>query len=222
MRSICHPSGFMYRCSALPVLPHWLGRMISADITMYSLVAGSGELFCMPQVMGVYRKHDASVTASEEHRGSLYHRRRIILWLHSDRHYISRFRLLSATLPAPLVAHSSRQSVPPGETCMGNDPRRSRLVPHEAVLYHGSAEGSAYRHGRRYSKSPTFRQYRNKAFVSGGLILLHVRTAHCIRHAEHEPMERNVRHRPIERFKACCTRTYDGFCRAEQAQVARY
>ncbi|MBX2982322.1 MAG: glycosyltransferase family 2 protein [Flavobacteriales bacterium] len=91
VRSICHPSGFMYRCSALPVLPHWLGRMISADITMYSLVAGSGELFCMPQVMGVYRKHDASVTASEEHRGSLYHRRRIILWLHIDRHYSSRY-----------------------------------------------------------------------------------------------------------------------------------
>lgn len=91
VRSICHPCSFMYRHAALPQLPDWLGRVISADMAMYSLVAGEGALYRMGRSMGVYRKHGANITASDAHQGSMYHRERIILWLHIDRHFGYRF-----------------------------------------------------------------------------------------------------------------------------------
>lgn len=112
VRSICHPSSFMYRHKALPTLPLWLGRVISADMAMYSMVAASGALFCIQAMMGVYRKHDASVTASEEHRGSLYHRRRIILWLHLDRHYDYRYSVRCQQLFRHHWRHILRQNTP--------------------------------------------------------------------------------------------------------------
>lgn len=89
--AICHPSGFLFRRSALRTVPSWLFRVGSADMGMYSLTASCGPLLCIPKKMAVYRLHPEGITKSAQHTGSQHHVNRILLWLFMDRHFSYRF-----------------------------------------------------------------------------------------------------------------------------------
>lgn len=84
--AICHPSGFLYRRSALPSLPEWFDTVPSLDMAMFALVASKGSLVCIPVVTGVYRKHDGGITTTSNHLGVAHHRNRILLWVLVGRH----------------------------------------------------------------------------------------------------------------------------------------
>ena len=112
VRAFCHPSGFMYRHSALPQLPDWLGKVISADMSMYALVAKQGDLYCIASVMGMYRLHAGGITASQAHLGSRFHKGRILLWLHVDRHFGYRYSRRVKKLFRYHWRHHLRQHTP--------------------------------------------------------------------------------------------------------------
>lgn len=84
--SPCHPSGFVYRREALAQLPPWLGRVASADMPMFTLVADKGLLLILPEITGVYRKHSGGITETAAFKNALFHFHRINLWLYVDQH----------------------------------------------------------------------------------------------------------------------------------------
>lgn len=94
---ICHPAGFVYRRSALLRLPEWLKEVPSADLAMFTLVADTGDLACIPQLMGIYRKHTGGITMAASHSGIRYHLNRVMLWLYVDRHL--RYRYTTSCTP---------------------------------------------------------------------------------------------------------------------------
>jgi glycosyltransferase involved in cell wall biosynthesis len=82
--AICHNSAFMYRREAQVSQP-WTKGIISGDMALNSIVAASGDLVCIPEVMSVYRKHPGGVTEHlSRERELLHHRNRIKLLDHLD------------------------------------------------------------------------------------------------------------------------------------------
>ncbi len=85
--AILHTSGFLFRMRALPTEREWLKKfLVSMDMALFSLVAGTGDLICLPEVMGVYRKHDGGITETAAFKNALFHFHRINLWLNVDQH----------------------------------------------------------------------------------------------------------------------------------------
>lgn len=90
MLALCHTGAFMYRSSGIS-LPHWFSKVRSADMALFAMVAGSGDLVCIPEIMSVYRKHPGGLTQTEALKGTSYHWHRILLWLYMDRHFKYRY-----------------------------------------------------------------------------------------------------------------------------------
>src|SRR5690606_30550733 len=63
--SLFHTSSFLFRSSCY-VLPDWISDVISADMALFSIVAGFGPIKKIPGIMSVYRKHGGGVTSSSE------------------------------------------------------------------------------------------------------------------------------------------------------------
>lgn len=85
--AIFHTSGFLFRKSALPGRRDWLKKfLVSMDMALFSVVASTGNLLCLPEVMGVYRKHGGGITETAAFKNDQFHFHRINLWLYVDRH----------------------------------------------------------------------------------------------------------------------------------------
>jgi glycosyltransferase involved in cell wall biosynthesis len=62
--AIFHTSSVVIRRNHL-CLPSWLTEVISGDIAIFSLAAANGPLRKIPEIMSVYRRHEAGITNSE-------------------------------------------------------------------------------------------------------------------------------------------------------------
>lgn len=83
--SLFHTSSFLFKKSA-GIIPQWFTKVVSADMALFSIVAGFGPLKKIPEVMSVYRKHDASLTSSSYVINS-YHQKRIELIQYLNEHH---------------------------------------------------------------------------------------------------------------------------------------
>lgn len=88
--ALFHFAAFIYRSSAFSV-PYWFSKVPSGDMALFSIVAGSGDLVCIPEIMSVYRKHPGGITTNAINKGTSYHWHRILLWLFMDRHFKYRY-----------------------------------------------------------------------------------------------------------------------------------
>lgn len=63
--SLFHTSSFLFRRSHY-ILPDWHNKVISADMALFSIVAGFGPIKKIPGIMSIYRKHGGGVTSSPD------------------------------------------------------------------------------------------------------------------------------------------------------------
>jgi len=56
-----HTSSFIFRNEAFEK-PDWLYNVVSGDMALFSIVAKSGNIKCIPEIMSVYQKHDGGIT----------------------------------------------------------------------------------------------------------------------------------------------------------------
>lgn len=62
--NIFHVSSLVYRNFDV-VLPDWIHRVSAFDMVFYMILAKEGDMFVMPEVMGVYRSHSQSLTNTQ-------------------------------------------------------------------------------------------------------------------------------------------------------------
>lgn len=78
-----HTSSFIFRNEAFEK-PDWLYNVVSGDMALFSIVAKSGNIKCIPEIMSVYQKHDGGVTKTVAHINENYHKNRITLIKYLD------------------------------------------------------------------------------------------------------------------------------------------
>lgn len=81
-----HTSSFMFRNEAFEK-PDWLYNVVSGDMALFSIVAKSGNIKCIPEIMSVYQKHDEGITTTKAHNHKSYHKNRIALIQHLDAYH---------------------------------------------------------------------------------------------------------------------------------------
>lgn len=86
-----HTSSFVFRRSALR-MNDWFPGVVSGDMALFSIVSASGDLYGIPEVMSMYRKHAAGVTAEDHIHQVRHHRNRIDLMRKLDAFHHGRFR----------------------------------------------------------------------------------------------------------------------------------
>ena len=81
-----HTSSFIFRSKAFDK-PDWLYSVVSGDMALFSIVAKSGNIKCIPEIMSVYQKHDGGITQTKAHNHEDYHNNRIALIKHLDAYH---------------------------------------------------------------------------------------------------------------------------------------
>ncbi len=82
-RSLFHTSSFLFKRSCYAI-PEWYGRIISADMALFSIVSKHGALKKIPEIMSVYRKHGDGITSASVVTNSFHQDRiRLIQYLNS-------------------------------------------------------------------------------------------------------------------------------------------
>lgn len=81
-----HTSSFIFRNEAFEK-PDWLYNVVSGDMALFSIVAKSGNIKCIPEIMSVYQKHDGGITQTKAHNHEDYHNNRIALIQHLDAYH---------------------------------------------------------------------------------------------------------------------------------------
>jgi glycosyltransferase involved in cell wall biosynthesis len=87
--SIFHTSSFMFKKSAL-IIPDWFWKIVSGDMALFSIIAASGPLRCIPEVMSVYQRHAGGLTALKSVNEN-YHNSRILLYEFLDEFHKYRY-----------------------------------------------------------------------------------------------------------------------------------
>ena len=81
-----HTSSFIFRSKAFDK-PDWLYSVVSSDMALFSIVAKSGNIKCIPEIMSVYQKHDGGITTTKAHNQEKYHENRIALIQYLDAYH---------------------------------------------------------------------------------------------------------------------------------------
>lgn len=81
-----HTSSFIFRNEAFEK-PDWLYNVVSGDMALFSIVAKSGNIICIPEIMSVYQKHEGGITTTKAHNHKNYHKNRIALIQHLDAYH---------------------------------------------------------------------------------------------------------------------------------------
>lgn len=76
--ALFHTSSFMFEQKLLS-LPKWFGKIQSADMALFTLIASKGKLYRIDEFMSVYRKNETGITNLIKKKS--YHKNRITLQL---------------------------------------------------------------------------------------------------------------------------------------------
>ncbi|MGE4440331.1 MAG: glycosyltransferase [Desulfomicrobium sp.] len=74
-----HTSSFMFKKECFPdIIPHWIFKVFSGDMALFSIISKRGPIGKISEVMSVYRKHSAGLTELKDLKDN-FHQNRIIL-----------------------------------------------------------------------------------------------------------------------------------------------
>ena len=101
--SIFHTSSFIFTKNAL-IIPDWFTKIISADMALFSIISKSGAFKKIPNVMSIYRKHEAGITETVNVK-EFFYENRIELINFLDEYHDYKYHEKAANIIAALEQH---------------------------------------------------------------------------------------------------------------------
>lgn len=82
-QALFHTSSFVFRREAL-VIPEWIPEIRSGDMVLFTIIARTGYIKYIPEVMSVYRKHDSGISIVKVDEGISMNQNHILRLKYTD------------------------------------------------------------------------------------------------------------------------------------------